>query len=145
MITENFWFENEDVEWSFKLCLIEETKMNGNNVLKILVKNTDRGCCFKEGIIEKTVPLENIPPESVEVKYLVNKIRETEKKILLIYFLFSGIHLQSESMYENEHSQKFRSTKRIRLLVLHENVIKIFSFMKKFSSNFFSKFLKNFF
>ena len=68
MITENFWFENEDVEWSLKYVnLLEEPKLtSGSLILK--ARNTKFGCCMKEDVIEKTIYLENVNSDLVEVQ-----------------------------------------------------------------------------
>ena len=73
MITENFWFEDEEVEWSFKLENLKDIPKMTKDGLKITGKSSEKFCCIKKNFSEKIVPLENIDSETIEViilKYL---------------------------------------------------------------------------
>ncbi len=75
MITENFWFEDEEIEWSFKLEDLKDVPKLIKNGLKIVGKSSQSFLCIKKESSEKIVFLENIDAEIVEVikKILISK------------------------------------------------------------------------
>jgi hypothetical protein len=68
MITENFWFEDEEIEWSFKLEDLKDVPKMIKDGIKIVGKSSQPFLlCIKKESSEKIVFLENIDAEIVEV------------------------------------------------------------------------------
>jgi hypothetical protein len=67
----NYWFEDEEIEWSFELENLQEIPTVTKDSLKIMGKSGRKVFCHKKDVEEKTIPIQNIDTELIEVNILI--------------------------------------------------------------------------